>query len=298
MHPRRSTSKTPRPVPPAQTDEPELGAGRVGSDPLGVESLTARQRRIVEVIQACVSSRGYPPSVREIGEAVGLTSPSSVSHQLVVLQRKGFLRRDPNRPRAIEVVLPHSGQASAGSLGDSSSQSLTDEGVDGPSQNRTDNVHMLHSNRPGSARAGRKRAAHPAQQGLSADLEQASQPRYVPMVGRIAAGVPITAEQSVEEMMPLPAQLVGEGTLFMLEVQGESMIEAAICSGDWVVVRQQPNAEQGEIVAAMIDGEATVKTLRYRDGAAWLYPANAAYEPFPAGNATILGIVKAVMRKL
>ncbi|WP_153504913.1 transcriptional repressor LexA [Cumulibacter manganitolerans] len=201
--------------------------------------LTVRQRKIMEVIRSAIERQGYPPSVREIGEAVGLASPSSVAHQLRQLQAKGFLRRDPNRPRAVDV--------------------------------RSD-----HSERP----------------------ENAPTPTFVPVVGRIAAGGPILAEEAIEEVFPLPRELVGEGTLFLLRVVGDSMVEAAICDGDWVVVRQQPVAEQGDIVAAMIDGEATVKTYRKRDGHIWLLPHNPAYEPINGDEATVLGRVVSVLRRV
>lgn len=215
------------------------------------DGLTPRQRLVLETIRAAVERRGYPPSMREIGEAVGLTSPSSVKHQLMALERKGYVRRDPHRPRAIEVVLP-------------------DDAREVPSA---------------SGPLGTEEVAQP-------------RPSYVPVVGRIAAGGPILAEQAVEDVFPLPRQLVGDGELFLLRVVGDSMVEAAICNGDWVVVRQQPLAENGEIVAAMIEGEATVKTLRRRDGHVWLLPANPAYEPIPADNVTILGRVVAVLRSL
>ena len=192
------------------------------------DGLTARQRLVLETIRSSVESRGYPPSMREIGEAVGLTSPSSVKHQLTALERKGYLRRDPNRPRAIEVV--HAGRLARRRA---------------PGRRRT--AAARASTRPG--RTGERRARRPS---------------YVPVVGRIAAGGPILAEQVVEDVFPLPRQLVGDGDLFLLKVSGDSMIDAAICDGDWVVVRRQPVAENGEIVAAMIDGEATVKTLQAR----------------------------------
>ncbi|MFB9234456.1 transcriptional repressor LexA [Plantactinospora siamensis] len=206
--------------------------------------LTARQRRILEFIRNWVERYGYPPSVREIGEAVGLVSPSSVAYQLKELERKGFLRRDPNRPRAVDVRPP--------------SDLMDDE----------------------AARAQRPR------------------PAYVPMLGRIAAGGPILAEQAVEDIFPLPRELVGEGEVFMLQVKGDSMIDAAICDGDWVVVRQQPTADAGEIVAAMLDGEATVKTYRRRDGHVWLMPQNPAFDPIPGDDATIMGRVVAVLRRI
>jgi repressor LexA len=210
------------------------------------EDLTARQRRILDFIRGWVERHGYPPSVREIGEAVGLVSPSSVAYQLKELEKKGYLRRDPNRPRAVDVRT-------------STELSAEDEAA--------------------------ARAARPT-------------PAYVPLVGRIAAGGPILAEQSIEDVFPLPRELVGEGTLFLLQVKGDSMLDAAICDGDWVVVRQQPNADSGEIVAAMLEGEATVKTYRQRDGHIWLMPQNDAFEPIAGDDATILGRVVAVLRRI
>jgi repressor LexA len=212
--------------------------------------LTPRARRVLEVIQDSVQRRGYPPSMREIGESVGLTSTSSVSHQLASLERKGFLRRDPHRPRAVEVRLPE--------------------------------------------HRGRDETGYDATGSGDARPEAA----YVPVVGRIAAGGPVLAEQAVDDVFPLPRQVVGDGALFLLRVAGDSMIEAAIADGDWVVVRQQPVAENGEIVAAMIDGEATVKTYRRRDGKVWLEPHNSAYEPIPGDDATVLGRVVAVLRRV
>jgi len=215
-------------------------------DPEG-NNLPYRQQQVLEVIRAWVREFGYPPSVREIGEAVGLTSTSSVAYQLRELQRKGFLRRDPNRPRAIGVLSPD---------------------VD------------------------------PDQQPTAEPEHRQPEPAYVPMVGRIAAGGPVLAEQMVEDVFPLPKELVGEGNLFLLKVVGDSMVNAAITDGDWVVVRQQPTADNGEIVAAMLDGEATVKTYRRRDGHLWLMPANEAYDPIPGDEAKILGKVVAVLRRL
>lgn len=224
------------------------------------DGLTARQRLVLETIRASVEARGYPPSMREIGDAVGLTSPSSVKHQLTALERKGFLRRDPHRPRAIEVVQPDDART-VGALTATPAGGL-DLGTDAP------------------------------------ERDGAPAPSYVPVVGRIAAGGPILAEQVVEDVFPLPRQLVGEGDLFLLRVAGDSMVEAAICDGDWVVVRRQPVAENGEIVAAMIDGEATVKTLKRADGHVWLLPHNAAYSPILGDEATVLGRVVSVLRSL
>ena len=204
--------------------------------------LTTRQRMILDCIREAVEVNGYPPTVREIGEVVGLHSTSSVAYQLKQLQEKGFLRREDAKPRAVDVRLPDDDEAA-------------------------------------------RRAAFP-------------QPTYVPVLGRIAAGGPILAEQEVEEVFPLPRELVGEGTLFMLKVVGESMIDAAIADGDWVVVRQQPTAVNGDVVAAMIDGEATVKTYRKRDGKVWLMPHNEAFAPIDGSGATILGKVVTVLRRL
>ncbi|KMS82270.1 transcriptional repressor LexA [Prauserella rugosa] len=207
------------------------------------ETLTPRQQRVLAVIRWWVDRYGYPPSVREIGEAVGLTSTSSVSYQLQTLQKKGFLRRDPNRPRAVGMLT-------------SDAMSKVAPADDRPT------------------------------------------PAFVPILGRIAAGGPVLAEQAVEDVFPLPKELVGEGALFLLSVTGDSMVDAAITDGDWVVVRQQEDAENGEIVAAMIDGEATVKTFKRKDGHVWLLPHNEAYEPIPGDEAQILGKVVAVLRRL
>lgn len=209
--------------------------------------LTRRQRLVLETISDIVAARGYPPSMREIGDAVGLTSSSSVAHQLQTLERKGFLRRDPKRPRAMEVVMPEA------------------DGTPSPA---------------------------------SAPAETASSSVSVPLVGRIAAGLPITAEEQVEDVFTLPERLVGGGDLFLLQVVGDSMIDAAICDGDWVVVRSQSTAEKGEIVAAMIDGEATVKTFVQRDDHVWLMPHNPAFAPILGDHAEILGKVVAVLRSV
>ena len=256
------TDDVPGQQPAAGTAE---GGARLGTvhelpeTPPGPDGLTARQRLVLQTIRVSVETRGYPPSMREIGEAVGLTSPSSVKHQLTALERKGYLRRDPKRPRAIEVVHPDDsrGVPQWGAPEQPSEVALGDTGS-----------------------------------------EQVAPPAYVPLVGRIAAGGPILAEQVVEDVFPLPRQLVGDGELFMLKVSGDSMVDAAICDGDWVVVRRQPVAENGEIVAAMIDGEATVKTLRRADGHVWLLPHNAAYAPIPGDDATVLGRVVSVLRSL
>ncbi|HET7481217.1 MAG TPA: transcriptional repressor LexA [Actinomycetota bacterium] len=210
-----------------------------------VEGLTDRQRQILEFVAEQVADRGYPPSVREVCDALGLASSSTVHSHLQALQRKGYIRIDPTKPRAIEVLFD-------------------------------------------------------AETGLAAERRPA---RSVPLVGRIAAGAPILAEENVEEIYPMPTDLVGDGTLFMLEIHGDSMIEAGIMDGDFVIVRQQPTAHSGEIVAAMIPGdfeaEATVKTIRHRGSAIFLEPANPTMDPFEAPQGTeILGKVVAVLRRL
>ncbi|NDE51052.1 MAG: transcriptional repressor LexA [Actinobacteria bacterium] len=209
--------------------------------PVDENGLTQRQVKILNAIRSAMEVKGYPPSMREIGEAAGLASPSSVKYQLEALEEKGWIRRDPSRGRALEVLSP-------------SEQRFEDL--------RPEKTHV------------------------------------VPLVGRIAAGGPILAEQHVEELYPLPASLVGEGELFMLKVVGDSMINAAICDGDYVVIRAQKDCNKGEIVAAMIDGEATVKTFTKKDGHIWLMPANDDFEPINGDNCEILGKVTAVLRSL
>jgi repressor LexA len=225
--------------------------------PPDATGLTPRQQRILNVLRDAIEQRGYPPSIREIGDLVGLASSSSVAHQLRVLEQKGFIKRDPNRPRALEVFIPEL-MAARRALAHADDSSFDPTGIGDAVPDAT----------------------------------------HVPLVGRIAAGGPILAEERVEEIFPLPKTLVGEGTLFMLEVAGDSMVDAAICNGDYVVVRQEQTANNGEIVAALIDGEATVKTLQRKDGHVWLLPHNDAYEPINGDEASILGVVTAVLRKV
>jgi repressor LexA len=241
----------------AESSDDTATVAELPDGPTDATGLTPRQRRVLEFLRASIEQRGYPPSIREIGSSVGLASSSSVAHQLKALEAKGFIRRDPNRPRALEVFLPDV-LAARRSIGNA-----VDFGYD---ESGAGDV------RPEAA--------------------------YVPVVGRIAAGGPILAEERVEEVFPLPRTLVGEGTLFLLEVKGESMIDAAICDGDYVVVRQQPTAENGEIVAAMIDGEATVKTFQRKNGQVWLLPHNPAYDPIDGSEASILGKVTTVLRRV
>ena len=211
------------------------------------DELTDRQRQTLEFIAETVAERGYPPSVRETCEALGLASSSTVHSHLQALHRKGYLRIDPSKPRAIEL--------------------------------RFD---------PDTGLAAERRPA-----------------RSVPLLGRIAAGAPILAEENVEDIYPMPADLVGDGNVFMLEISGDSMIEKGIYDGDYVIVRQQPTARSGEIVAAMIPSEysdapeATVKTIRHRGSAVMLEPANPEMEPFEAPSGTeVLGKVVAVFRRV
>ncbi len=204
--------------------------------------LTDRQREILNVITETVGNRGYPPSVREIGDAVGLSSPSTVHSHLSALERSGYLRRDPSKPRAIEVI---------------------DDGTPESSLHR-------------------------------------APVRDVPLVGNIAAGSPILADEDIEEIYPLPTELVGSDPVFMLRVRGDSMVDAGIFDDDYVVVRRQPNANDGEIVAALVgEEEATVKRLRRKDGRVILESENPAYAPmvFTEG-VELLGIVIALLRRV
>ncbi len=214
-----------------------------GSSAAAERPLSDRQRSILAVIEQHLDERGYPPSVREIGEAVGLTSPSTVHTHLATLQRLGYLRRDPTKPRALEVRYDAASGATA---------------------------------------------------------ERAST-RHVPLVGDVAAGADVLANEQVEELVPVPADLCGEGELFMLRVRGTSMIEAGILDGDLVVVRRQPDALDGEIVVAALPGEeATVKTLRHRGPVVVLEPANSDFSPIEvaADEAVIYGRVVTVLRKV
>jgi repressor LexA len=212
--------------------------------------LTRRQEQILRFIK---EFGRYAPSMREIGEAVGLTSTSAVSYQLSSLQDKGYLRRVPGRPRTVEVLLP--GQPAARLEGEDLADALD----------------------------------------LSAQ-DAACVP--VDVIGQIAAGTLHSAEQVVDDSFTLPKQLVGEGTLFMLKVTGDSMIGAAIADGDLVVVREQPDARNGDIIAARIDGEATVKTFQRADGHVWLMPHNPAYAPILGDEATIMGRIVTVIRRV
>ena len=207
------------------------------------EALTERQRQILHVIENSMQERGYPPSVREIGEAVGMNSPSSVHTHLATLQKMGFLRRDPTKPRAIEVRFDT-------------------------------NSEVAMERRPS---------------------------RHVPLIGDVAAGTNVLAQQNVEDLIPLPPDFTGEGELFMLRVRGDSMIDAGILDGDFVVARQQSVADNGDIVVAGIPGEeATVKTFKKSGAKITLVPSNSTLKPmvFDADEVTVFGKVVTVMRSL
>jgi repressor LexA len=204
-----------------------------------MEDVTPRQRRILDFIRSTVRDRGYPPTVREIGEAVGLTSSSSVHAQLSNLQQKGLLRRDPSKPRTIEL----------------------------------------------------------------AERRQTPAAVTVPLVGRVAAGAPVLADENVQDHLAVPAGFAGRGELFALRVEGDSMVEAGILDGDVVVVRRQDVAADGDIVAALLPGpaepEATVKRLRRRGGRPELAPEHPVLEPFPMPEGgRVLGVVTSVLRKI
>ncbi len=207
------------------------------------EALTARHRGILEYIETSMTNRGFPPSVREIGEAVGLTSPSTVHSHLRRLQELGYIERDPSKPRALNVTFE------AGSF--------------------------THAERRPT--------------------------RHVPLVGDVAAGTDVLAQENVEELVPVPADMAGDGELFMLRVRGESMIEAGILDGDFVVVTRQATASNGDIVVAGIPGEeATVKTFKKKGNTITLTPSNFAMEPmeFRSDEVSLFGRVVTVMRRL
>lgn len=239
-------------------------------------SLTDRQRKVLSAIKKHLAEQGYAPSFREIGNASGLKSPSSVKHQLEALDEKGFIRMNANKGRAIEVVR------------------FDDENLDtdASSSSARGKISPMHGKD--------EHNAIPRVSPWIADNENMAimSSRDVPLVGRIAAGVPITAEQHIDDVMRLPERLTGTGNLFMLEVHGDSMVDAAICDGDFVVIREQNTAENGDIVAALLDDEATVKTFRNDNGHVWLIPHNPAYSPIDGTNAQIMGKVVTVLRKI
>ncbi|ERS58684.1 LexA repressor [Corynebacterium sp. KPL1818] len=221
--------------------------------------LSERQRRILNVISDAVMLRGYPPSIREIGDAAGLQSTSSVAYQLKQLEEKGFLRRDPNKPRAVDVR--HLNTDDAEKKPGRKAKDVPDTSARGP--------------------------------------EESAAVAYIPVVGRIAAGAPITAEENIDTYFPMPDEVVGGGELYMLQVVGDSMQDAGILNGDWVIIRSQSVAEEGEFVAALLDGsEATVKEFHRDSSGVWLLPHNDAYPPINGDDAEIMGKVVSVFRKL
>lgn len=237
--------------------------------------LSERQLHIFGVIRDAVLDRGYPPTFREIASEVGLKSTSSVKHQICALEKAGVLVSDPRRSRTLEITdLGKRLNTTTGTFDDAPATQV--------------------------AEISEARSARTEQSVRFDDSGEVSitDAVNVPIVGRIAAGGPVLAEQVVEDVFPLPRQLTGTGELFMLKVTGDSMIDAAICDGDWVVVRRQPVAENGEIVAAMLDGEATVKVLSRRDGHTWLLPRNSEYAPIPGDDAEIVGRIVTVLRAL
>ena len=218
--------------------------------------LTGRQIEILRLINTEVRRRGFPPSVREIAQIVGLSSPSTVKHHLDTLERLGYLQKVPGLPRALEVS--ESGRTL---LGEKDTKAASSQEI------VTVEIPTGHVDEDASA---------------------------IPLVGRIAAGTPITAEQAIEDIFQLPTRLTGHGELFMLEVHGDSMVDA----GDFVVIRSQSTAINGEFVAAMIDGEATVKEFSRTSDHIWLLPHNQDYAPIPGDDATIMGRVVTVIRSL
>lgn len=236
---KKPAAKAPSVKPVSKPASKPAKVSELPDSPAGEHGLTARQLKILSVIKASVEKDGFPPSMRTIAIAAGLSSTASVKYQLDLLKEKGFISAHPTRGGVLEVLEP----------GESSQM-------------------------------------------------QIEPTKMIPLVGRIAAGGPITAEQNIESTFALPETLVGKGNLYMLQVVGESMIDAAICDGDYVVIREQRDCNNGEIVAAMIDGEATVKTFQRKGGHIWLLPANPAFSPINGDKCEILGKVTAVMRSV
>jgi repressor LexA len=263
-------------VPLNKATSPTTSSERASSS--GTPHLSARQLKVLASIRNHVKQYGYAPSFREIGDDAGLKSPSSVKHQLEVLAEKGYIKMGAKKGRAIELI-DDSPEVSA-----TDTTGTTDSGDSSAEGSRHSDIIAFPSSSFGAA--------------TSAADDATADSWDVPLVGRIAAGAPITAEQHVDDVMRLPKRLTGDGELFMLEVHGDSMIDAAICDGDFVVVREQNNASNGDIVAALLDGEATVKTFQKKDGHLWLMPHNPAYSPIDGTFATVMGKVVSVLRKL
>ncbi|MDY2942009.1 MAG: transcriptional repressor LexA [Varibaculum sp.] len=231
-----------------------MNSDKRDSGTMNPAELRPRTRAVYDALTEAIRTLGYPPSVRELAETVGLSSPATVKHHLDILENLGYIHRGAGRSRAIELVDMESQQTEGSSP----------------------HIHLVPV----------------------CENPESGDSVSVPLVGQIAAGAPITAEQHIEDSYALPRQLTGSGELFMLQVRGDSMIDAAICDGDYVVVRSQPSCQGGDIVAALLDDEATVKTLSYSDGHQWLLPQNPAYEPILGDYATIMGRVVTVLRSL
>ena len=251
--------------------------GPVELDP--ERDLTSRQRDVIHAIVGFRQEHQYGPSVRDIAEAIGL-GPSGVHHHLKVLRQKGWLSGGTGQARTSVVLAP----------GHPVIEVIEPRQAKGAIRAAKSRV-ARKARDPGGT-------AGPAEMPRTAGTAGTQNAAYVPLVGEIAAGYPKDAKQSVEDIFPLPKQLVGEGDLFLLKVVGDSMIDAAIADGDWVVVREQQVAENGEIIAAMIGEEATVKTYRMSDGHIWLIPHNPAFAPIQGDGATILGKVVSVLRRV
>lgn len=256
---------------------------------LDTSELSSRQRRILEVIRDSVILLGYGPSIREIGDAAGLRSTSSVAYQLKKLEDKGYVKRDPRRPRAFDIRALVDLNLSEPSSAVHSPSHAAKTPNSTPEDQEPRELAMESSTAP----TIQKEPQYPA----AAD-EANARTTIIPLVGSIAAGAPITAEENITDYYPLPTDIVGNGELFLLQVSGESMIDAGIFDGDWIVVRSQPVAEQGEFVAALIDGEATVKEFHRDRSGVWLLPHNPAYDPIPGNAAEIMGKVVSLMRKM
>ncbi len=269
-------------------DAPVPGPGELDPE----HALTSRQRDVIHAIVGFRQEHQYGPSVRDIAEAIGL-GPSGVHHHLKVLRQKGWLSGGTGQARTSVVLAP--GHPVIEVI-----EPRQAKGAIRAAQSRAARSRAARSREAGTARdpGGTAGPAGPSETPRTVGTVGTQNAAYVPLVGEIAAGYPKDAKQSVEDVFPLPKQLVGEGDLFLLKVVGDSMIGAAIADGDWVVVREQQVAENGEIVAAMIEGEATVKSYRMSDGHVWLIPHNPAFAPIEGDGATILGKVVSVLRRV
>ncbi|MDY5584670.1 MAG: transcriptional repressor LexA [Arcanobacterium sp.] len=273
--------------------------------------LTKRQLGILACIAEGIQTHGFPPTIREIADAVDLSSPSSVKYQLDAIEKLQLINRGSRRSRTIEVTelglktLANNGIEIQSEISaalplsvSKTAAKVQDEAKAIPTNITAEPTGVNRKFEATSTDSENNSLTINTIQLLTSEFESEGESVSIPLVGTIAAGGPITATEEHREVFTLPRQITGGGELFMLLVQGDSMIDAAICDGDWVVVRQQSTAENGEIVAAMIDGEATVKVWQRRDGHSWLLPRNSEYAPIPGDQATILGKVVTVLRSL